>query len=264
MHFQKRFGIEKSFVLNALNIWNIQTLCDARKNWTQRHNAISFGPIDVCCTFDASSIDYECDIPICETCYLYCRAHFIHKQLTHHRITFICGEFFFSLFLIFFLLLLLGCKRSADFIFTLYHSYGIFYNLHGGTHLAISQIVCVCRCTTWMLFLSSDHCSGLHFFFCFYYYVPHFFSLSAAFFLYYYPAISSNECLSYHCIPLCRRQWMFGFLEYVCLRVFYWILYFGFCFSTYSEEEKQQSMEDIITIDFGAHSASLLNGKKAR
>lgn len=57
---------------------------------------------------------------------------------------------------------------------------------------------------------------------------------------------------------------MFGFLEYVCLRVFYWILYFGFCFSTYSEEEKQQSMEDIITIDFSAHSASLLNGKKAR
>lgn len=31
-----------------------------------------------------------CDIPICETCYLYCRAHFIYKQLTHQRITFIC------------------------------------------------------------------------------------------------------------------------------------------------------------------------------
>lgn len=91
----------------------------------------------------ASPIDYECDIPICETCYLYCRAHFIHKQLTHHRITFICSLNFvfilrvFSLilshssymnsYILFFTLLLLGCKRIALWLvgWFYFHSHAI-------------------------------------------------------------------------------------------------------------------------------------------
>lgn len=91
---------------NILNIWNIQKRHAQILRWKRSHVMRNVECIITPVSIElllllwlrlqcvaVSGIEMRalfCDIPICETCYLYCRAHFIYKQLTHHRITFIC------------------------------------------------------------------------------------------------------------------------------------------------------------------------------